>query len=66
MPTTGAAAVDTMVKSRFDTINFTHIVGAPDHGPINILKDEIAKVAATFKTTRYGKITGCLALIVNK
>ena len=66
MSTTGAAAVDKMVKARFDTKNFTHIVGAPEHGPINILEDEIAKVAATFKTTRYGGRNRCLALIVNQ
>ena len=66
MSTTGAAAVDAMVKARFDTANFTRIVGAPEHGAIDILEDEIAKVAATFKTTRYGGKTGCLALIVNE
>ena len=55
-----------MVKARFDTTNFTRIVGAPEHGPIDILEDEIAKVAATFKTTRYGGRTGCLALIVDQ
>ena len=66
MSTTGAAAVDAMVKARFDTTNFTRIVGAPEHGPIDILKNEIAKVAATFKTTRYGGRTECLSLIVDK
>ena len=66
MSKTGAAAVNTMVKARFDTTNFTRIVRAPEHGPIDILKDEIAKVAATFKTTWYGGRTGCLALIVDE
>ena len=66
MSTTGAAAIDAMVKARFDTTNFTRIVGAPEHGPIDILEDEIAKVAATFKTTWYGRRTGYLALIVNQ
>ena len=66
MSTTGAAAVDAMGKARFDATNFTRIVGAPEHGPMDILKDEIAKVAATFKTTRYGGRTGCLALIVDQ
>ena len=66
MSTTGAAAVDAMVKARFDTTNFTCIVGAPEHRPIDILEDEIAKVVATFKTTRYGGRTGCLALIVDE
>ena len=66
MSTTGATAVDAMVKARFDTTNFTCIVGAPEHGPIDILKDDIAKFAATFKTTRYGGRTGCLALIVDQ
>ena len=63
MSTTGA---DEMVKARFDTTNFTRIVGAPEHGPIDILEDKITKVAATFKTTRYGGRTGCLALIVDQ
>ena len=55
-----------MVKAQFDTTNFARIVGSPEHGPINILEDEIAKVAATFKTTRYGGRTGFLALIVDE
>ena len=66
MSTTGAAAVDARVKARFDATNFTRILGAPEHGPINILEDEIAKVAATFKTTQYRGRTGCLALIVDQ
>ena len=66
MSTTGAAAVDAMIKARFDTANFTRIVGAPEHGTIDILKDEIAKAAATFKTTRYRGKTGCLVLIVDE
>ena len=66
MSTTGAATIDAMVKTRFDTTNFTRIVGAPEYGPIDILEDEIAKVAATFKMTLYGGRTGCLALIVDQ
>ena len=66
MSTTGAAVVDAMVKARFDTTNSTRIVGAPEHRPIDILEDEIAKVAATFKTPRCGGRTGCLALIIDQ
>ena len=66
MSTTGAAAVDAMVKARLDTTNFTRIVGATEHGPIDILEDKIAKVAAMFKTTRYRGRTGCLALIFDQ
>ena len=66
MSTTGAAAVDTMVKARFDTTNFTRFVGAPEHRPIDILEYEIAKVAATFKTNQYRGRTGCLALVVDE
>ena len=66
MSTTGAAAIDAMVKARFDATHFTCIVGALEHGPIDILEDKIAKVAATFKTTRYRGRTGCLALIVDQ
>ena len=51
MSTTGTATVDAMVKARFNATNFTRIVGAPEHRPIDILEDDIAKVAATFKTT---------------
>ena len=66
MSTTGAAAVNRMVKARFDTTNFTRIVRAPEHGPIDILEEEIAKVAETFKTTRYIGRTECLSLIVDQ
>jgi hypothetical protein len=66
MATTGAAAVNTMVKGRFDATSFTPIVGAPEYGSINVLEDKIAKVMATFKTTRCGGEAGCLALIVDE
>ena len=66
MSTTGAAAVDAMVNAWFDATNFIRIVGAPEHGPIDILEEKIAKVAATFKMTRYKGRTGCLALIFNQ
>ncbi len=52
-----------MVKARFDATSFTSINGTPEHGPIDVLKNEFAKVMATFKTTRYGVKTGCLALM---
>ena len=51
MSTMGASAVNAMVKARFEVTNLTRIVGAPEHGPIDILEDEITKVAATFKMT---------------
>ena len=52
MSTTGAATVNAMDKTSFDATKFTRILGAPWHGPIGILEDEIVKVVATFKTTR--------------
>ena len=55
-----------MVKARFDETTFTPIDSSLDHGPINILEDEIAKVVATFKTTQYRGKIGCPALMTNK
>jgi hypothetical protein len=55
-----------MVKAHFDATSVTPINSAPEHSPINILEDEIVKVAATFKTNQYRGNTGCLALVAGE
>ena len=54
MATTVAVAVHIMAKARFDATSFTLIDDVTEHGPIGVPEDDIAKVAATFKTTQYG------------
>ena len=66
MTETGAAAVDTMVKARFDAASFPQIIGPPEHGPIEKLVGAIATVATGFKTCIYGGNTGYLVLVVNQ
>ena len=67
MPTTGAKAIVTMVKARFDATSFTPVVGAPEHGSINVLEDKtIAKVATALNTNHYQGDIGCLVLIIDK
>ena len=48
MATTGAVAVDAMVKARVGAAIFTQIDGAPEHGPIAVLEDKVSKVVTTF------------------
>ena len=63
---TGAAAVNAMLKSRFDADSFPQTTGLPKHGPIDELVCAIAMVATGFKPHRYGRKTGCLALVVGQ
>ena len=64
MTETGADAIDAMVKTRFYAAFFPRITGPPEHRPINELVRAIATVATGFKTRRYGRKNGCLALVV--
>ena len=66
MTETVAAAVDSMVKARFDAASFPRITGTSDHGPINEIVGAIATVATSFKIRRYGGKTGCLVLVVDQ
>ena len=66
MAETGATAVDVMVKSCFDAASFTQITGPPKHWLINELVGVIATVATIFKNRKYGRKTGCLALVVDQ
>ena len=66
MTETVAAAVNAMVKARFDAASFPRITGTYAHGPIDEIVGAIATVATGFKIRRYGGKTGCLALVVDQ
>jgi hypothetical protein len=53
MTSMSANVFDAIGKARFDITNFTRIMGAPEHKPIDFLENETTTVAATFKTTWY-------------
>ena len=58
MTETGAAAIDAMVKSRFNEASFPRITGPPEYRPIDKLVKAISIVVTGFKTRRYGGTTG--------
>ena len=66
MTITSIAAIDVMVKARFDAANLPRITGSPEYDAIDKLVEAIAQIATTFKTKRYGGKCGVLPLIVSK
>ena len=63
MTITSVAAIDAMVKSRF---NSADLPGSPEYDAIDELVEAIAQIATTFKTKRYGGKYGVLPLIVSE
>ena len=66
MTITSVAAIDAMVKSRFDAAVLLRITGSPEYNAIDELVEVIAQIANTFKTKRYGGKYGVFPLIVSK
>ena len=66
MTITSVAAIDTMVKSRFDAADLPCITRLPKYYAIDELVESIAQIATTFKTKRYSGKCGVLPLIVSK
>ena len=57
-------SITSMVKTTFGEATFTKIVGQPTSGSIKVLTTEMAKVASTSITTKWGGTYGCLPLIL--
>ena len=66
MTITSVAAIDAMVKARFDAADLPRITGSPEYDAIDELVEAIAQIATTFKTKRYGGKCGVLPLIVSE
>ena len=66
MTITSVAAIDAMVKSRFDAANLPRITGSPKYDAIDELVEAIAQIATTFNTKRYGGKCSVLSLVVSK
>ena len=62
---TSVAAIDTMVKVRFDAADLPRITGSPEYNAIDELVEAITQIATTFNTKRYGGKYGVLPLIVS-
>ena len=65
MAITNFAAIDAMVKARFDAADIPRITGSPEYDAIDELVEAIAQISTTFKTKRYGGKYGVLPLIVS-
>ena len=66
MSITSVAAIDAMVKSRFNATNLPRITGYPEYDAINELVEAIAQITTTFKTKRYGGKCGAPPRIVSE
>ena len=66
MTITSVATIDAMFKACFDAAYLPRITGSPEYDAIDELVEEIAQIATTFKTKRYGGKCGVLLLIVSK
>ena len=52
MTITSVAAIDAMVKARFDVADLPRIKGFPEYDAIDELAEAISQIATTFKTRR--------------
>eukprot|EP00804_Cyclotella_cryptica_P000450 CCRYP_019933-RA/>CCRYP_019933-RA protein AED:0.03 eAED:0.04 QI:0/0/0/1/0.4/0.16/6/0/1642 len=64
-PTANEAAVREPVRSIIAPMPIDKIVGQPSNSTVNVLKQQLAKIAAAVKTTSWGGRHGHLALALN-
>eukprot|EP00804_Cyclotella_cryptica_P022417 CCRYP_021145-RA/>CCRYP_021145-RA protein AED:0.48 eAED:0.36 QI:0/0/0/0.66/1/1/6/0/1537 len=64
-PTTNEAAVRKAVCAIIAPISIDKIIGQPLNSTVNLLKQQVAKIAAAVKTTSWGGRHGHLALVLN-
>ena len=66
MTITSIAAINAMIKSRFDAANLPRITGPPEYDRFDELVEAIAQITTIFKTKRYDGKCGVLPLTVSK
>eukprot|EP00804_Cyclotella_cryptica_P003839 CCRYP_020456-RA/>CCRYP_020456-RA protein AED:0.53 eAED:0.37 QI:0/-1/0/1/-1/1/1/0/425 len=64
-PTANEAAVREAVRSIIAPMPIDKIMGQPSNSTVNVLKQQLAKIAAAVKTTSWGGRHGHLALVLN-
>eukprot|EP00804_Cyclotella_cryptica_P012948 CCRYP_002296-RA/>CCRYP_002296-RA protein AED:0.87 eAED:0.41 QI:0/0/0/0.25/1/1/4/0/505 len=64
-PTTNEAAVREAVRAIVAPMSIDKIIGQPSNSTVNLLKQQVAKIAAAVKTTSWGGRHGHLALVLN-
>ena len=64
-PTNNEAAVREAVQAIIRPMPINRIHGQPSKTPVNVLKQQVAKLAAAVKTTSWGGRHGHLALVLN-
>jgi hypothetical protein len=64
--TTDIAAIDEMIRAKFDAATITRIVGQPSLTSVRLLVDELAKIVAGCKTSKWGGKHGHLKVVLGK
>eukprot|EP00804_Cyclotella_cryptica_P015621 CCRYP_003615-RA/>CCRYP_003615-RA protein AED:0.62 eAED:0.37 QI:0/0/0/0.5/1/1/2/0/406 len=64
-PTTNEATVREAVRAIIAPMSIDKIIGQPSNSTVNLLKQQVAKIAAAVKTTSWGGRHGHLALVLN-
>jgi len=64
--TTDIAAIDEMIRAKFDAATITRVVGQPSLASVRTLVDELAKIAAGCKTSHWGGKHGHLKVVLGK
>jgi hypothetical protein len=64
-PTNNEAAVREAVRAIIAPMSIERIHGQPSNTSVNVLKQQVAKLAAAIKTTSWGGHHGHLVLVLN-
>ena len=62
--TTDIAAIDEMIRAKFDAATITRVIGQPSLTSVRALVDELAKIAAGCKTSKWGGKHGHLKVVL--
>ena len=66
MTITSVAAIDAIVKTRFDAADLPRIMRSPEYNATEELVKAIVQITTTFKTKQYSGKCGVLPLIISK
>ena len=64
--TTDIAAINEMIRAKFDAVTITRVVGQPSLTLVRILVDELTKIVAGCKTSKWGRKHGHLKVVLGK
>ena len=64
--TTDIAAIDEMIRAKFDAASISRVVGQPSLTSVRSLVDELAKIVAGCKTSKWGGKHGHLKVVLGQ